>query len=172
MSKEMNEVMVNDVSFSFDLSMLSEGSNNFVCSIPDDGSRTAKVAIYNAVQNADEQLSEHVNEVLEIVDIVAHPIQLPDERTGEVINAIRTVLIDKNGTGYQAVSNGICQALSKIIAIIGQPHWDEPVKMKPVLRKSKNSRPLNYLMQCATNAILQAKSAKFLRANCAWCWMC
>ena len=42
MSKEMNEVMVNDMSFSFDLSMLSEGSNNFVCSIPDDGSRTAK----------------------------------------------------------------------------------------------------------------------------------
>ena len=122
MSKEMNEVMVNDVSFSFDLSMLSEGSNNFVCSIPDDGSRTAKVAIYNAVQNADEQLSEHVNEVLEIVDIVAHPIQLPDERTGEVISAIRTVLIDKNGKGYQAVSNGICQALSKVIAIIGQPH--------------------------------------------------
>ena len=145
MSKEMNEVMVNDLSFSFDLSMLSEGSNNFVCSIPDDGSRTAKVAIYNAVQNADEQLSEHVNEVLEIVDIVAHPIQLPDERTGEVISAIRTVLIDKNGKGYQAVSNGICQALSKVIAIIGEPHWDEPVKMKPVLRKSKNSSMNQYL---------------------------
>ena len=145
MSKEMNEVMVNDMSFSFDLSMLSEGSNNFVCSIPDDGSRSAKVAIYNAVQNADEQLSEHVNEVLEIVDIVAHQIQLPDEKTGEVVNAIRTVLIDKKGKGYQAVSNGICQALSKVIAIIGQPHWDEPVKMKPVLRKSKNSSMNQYL---------------------------
>ena len=145
MSKEMNEVMVNYMSVSFHLSMLSEGSNNFVCSIPDDGSRTAKVAIYNAVQNADEQLSEHVNEVLEIVDIVAHPIQLPDEKSGDVINAIRTVLIDKKGKGYQAVSNGICQALSKIIAIIDQPHWDEPVKMKPVLRKSKNSSMNQYL---------------------------
>ena len=145
MRKEMNEVMVNDMSFSFDLSMLSEGSNNFVCSIPGDGSRKAKVAIYNAVQNADEQLSEHVNEVLEIVDIVAHPIQLPDEKTGEVINAIRTVLIDKKGKGYQAVSNGICQALSKIISINGQPHWDEPVKIKPVLRKSKNSSMNQYL---------------------------
>ena len=145
MSKEMNEVMVNDMSFSFDLSMLSEGSNNFVCSIPDDGSRKAKVAIYNAVQNADEQLSDHVNEVLEIVDLVAHPVQLPDERTGEVFSAIRTVLIDKNGKGYQAVSNGICQALSKVIAIIGQPHWDDPVKMKPVLRKSKNSSMNQYL---------------------------
>ena len=140
-----NELMNSDVSFNFDLSLLSEGSNNFICSIPDDGSRSAKVEIYNAIQNSSEQLSEHTNEILEIVDIVAHPIQLPDERTGEVINAIRTVLIDKEGVGYQAVSNGICQALSKIIAIIGQPHWDEPVKMKPVLRKSKNSSMNQYL---------------------------
>ena len=140
-----NELMNNDVSFNFDLSMLTEVNNNFVCSIPDDGSRSAKVEIYNAIQNSSEQLSEHTNEILEIVDIVAHPIQLPDEKTGEVVNAIRTVLIDKGGIGYQAVSNGICQALSKIIAIIGQPHWDEPVKMKPVLRKSKNSSMNQYL---------------------------
>lgn len=145
MNKEINEVMVNDVSSNFDLAMLTEVNSNFICSIPDDGSRSAKVEIYNAIQNSSEQLSEHTNEILEIVDIVAHPIQLPDEKTGEVVNAIRTVLIDKNGTGYQAVSNGICQALSKIIAIIGQPHWDEPVKMKPVLRKSKNSSMNQYL---------------------------
>ena len=65
-----NELINNDVSLNFDLSMLSEGSNNFICSIPDDGSRTAKVAIYNAVQNSDEQLSEHTNEILEIVLLI------------------------------------------------------------------------------------------------------
>lgn len=148
MSNEVMTINKQDLAISTDsvMEMLSgETTGNFICSIPDDGSRKAKVAIYNAVQNADEQLSEHINEILEIVDIVAHPIQLPDENTDEIINTVRTVLIDKKGKGYQAVSNGICQALGKIIAIIGQPHWDEPVKMKPLLKKSKNSSTNQYL---------------------------
>lgn len=107
------------------------GSKTF-CSIVDDGSRASKVKIYNAVANAEEQLLDHVNEVLEIVDVIAHEIALPDMNTGEVVKVVRTVLIDKNGKGYQAVSQGVLSSLSRIFQIVGMPSWiDEPVKMKP-----------------------------------------
>ncbi len=113
---------------------LKNPGSQFYSSITDDGSRKSKVAIYNAVNGADEKLGDHINEVLEIVNVVAHPVALPDEVTGEIMNVLRTVLIDKNGKTYTAVSQGITSSLGRIFDIIGSPDngaWEkEPVKMK------------------------------------------
>ena len=123
-----------------DVSILTEAQESFYCSIPDDGTRKSKIQIYNAINSADEQLSEHTKEVLEITDVAAHPITLPDMNTGEVIQCLRIILIDKNGKTYQAVSNGVASSLQKIFAIIGKPSWkDEPVKIKPVEQKTSNN---------------------------------
>ena len=72
-------------------------NGQFYCSIKDDGSRKSKVAIFNAINGADESVADHIGEVLEIVNVVAHPVELPDEETGEIIECLRTVLVDKNG---------------------------------------------------------------------------
>ena len=109
-------------------------NGQFYCSIKDDGSRKSKVAIFNAINGADESVADHIGEVLEIVNVVAHPVELPDEETGEIIECLRTVLVDKNGKTYVAVSQGIASALSRIFSIVGTPDggaWEkEPVKMK------------------------------------------
>lgn len=121
---------------------LKNPNGQFYCSIKDDGSRATKVAIFNAVNGADEQIADHIGEVIEVVNVVAHPVELLDEVTGEVVNALRTVLIDKNGKSYTAVSQGITSALSKIFSIIGTPEngaWEtEPVKMKIRQVKTRN----------------------------------
>lgn len=124
------------------LDQFKDPTGNFYCSIQNDGTRKSQVAIFNAVNGADEQISNHINEVLEIVNVVAHPVTLVDEVTGEVIEALRTVLIDKNGKAYTAVSGGIANALSRIFSIIGTPDggaWEkEPVKMKIKQVKTRN----------------------------------
>ena len=127
------------------LSILDQFKNpdgQFYCSIKNDGTRKAQVAIYNAINSADESVSDHINEVLEIVNIVAHPVTLNDEETGEIVEALRTVLIDKNGKAYVAVSGGIANALSRIMSIVGEPTngaWEkEPVKMKIKQVKTRN----------------------------------
>ena len=121
---------------------LKNPNGQFYCSIKDDGSRATKVAIFNAVNGADEQIADHIGEVIEVVNVVAHPVELQDEVTGEVVSALRTVLIDKNGKSYTAVSQGITSALSKIFSIIGTPEngaWEtEPVKMKIRQVKTRN----------------------------------
>lgn len=113
---------------------LKEPDNNFYCSIVDEGDRKSKIAIYNAINSVDERVSNHIGEVIECVNIVAHPVQLVDDQTGEVVIALRTVLIDKNGKSYGAVSQGIASSLQKIFSIVGMPDggaWEkEPVKMK------------------------------------------
>jgi hypothetical protein len=138
-----NEIMVAQDIASVDLvEQLKNPNGQFYCSIKDDGSRKTKIAIFNAVNGADESIADHIGEVIEVINVVAHPVQLADEVTGEVVNALRTVLIDKNGKSYTAVSQGITSALSKIFSIVGTPEngaWEkEPVKMKIRQVKTRN----------------------------------
>lgn len=133
-------VSVEDVPVS-DLSMLENPNVGFFCSMKDDGTRASKAKIYNAINNAEDTVADHINEVLELVDVVAHTIQLPDQN-GVIQDCIRTVLVDKNGKCYQAVSEGVVSSLQKIFAIVGKPSWkDEPLKVKirQVATKNGNS---------------------------------
>lgn len=121
---------------------LKNPMGNFFCSMVDDGSRKSKIAIYNAINSADESLGDHIGETISVVDVVAHPVQLTNEETGEIVECLRTVLITKEGKSYVAVSQGITSALSKIFSIVGMPTggaWhDEPVKMKIRQVKTRN----------------------------------
>lgn len=129
---------------------LTNASNELFCSINDDGTRKTKVRIYNAIQADHEELSRHLNEVLEVVDVVAYPISVVNE-IGEVNNILRTVLICADGKTYSAGSVGVTNSLSKIFAILGTPHngaWhDEPVKMICRSKASRNNaqNSFNYL---------------------------
>lgn len=151
MSKEMNNnetmnenttvmtVNHSDLSTVDMLSDLKNPESAFFCSIIDDGTRKSKIAIYNAVNTQDTQLADHIGEVLEIVDVVAHPVRLTDTETGEITDALRTVLIDSKGVKYGAVSAGITSSLQKIFAIVGMPSWvGEPVKMRVKQVKTNN----------------------------------
>lgn len=117
---------------------LTNVNSSFFCSIQDDGTRESKVKIYNALNTQGEQLSDHLNEELKIVDVSAHTINVMD-KTGELSQTLRTVLIAEDGTTYQAVSGGVISSLQKIFAIVGFPSWkDEPVVLKPVNVKTNN----------------------------------
>ena len=129
-----NELVMSDVAKVELVDQLKNPVGQFYCSIENDGTRASAVAIYNAVNGADDKLSNHIGDVLEIVNVVAHPVSLVNEETGEVFEALRTILIDKKGKTYTAVSEGITSALSRIFSIVGMPDggaWEkDPVKMK------------------------------------------
>ena len=136
--------LTNDVATVDLIEELKNPNGAFYCSITNDGTRKSAIAIYNAINGADESIADHIGETLEIVNVVAHPITLPDEETGEIINCLRTVLLDKNGKSYTAVSQGITSALSRIFSLVGTPDngaWEkEPVKMKIKQVKTRNGQ--------------------------------
>ena len=143
-NKELMTVNKADLAAPQELDMLTNATTKFYCSIPNDGSRKSAIAIYNAVNSKGESLDDHKGEVLEIVDVAAHPVSLVDENTGEVVDALRTILIAKNGTVYDAVSQGIASSLSKIFGIVGMPPWnDEPLKIKVVEQKTRKGFKTN-----------------------------
>lgn len=144
---ENNEMMVinrADLASAQEIENLMNPNAAFFCSIPNDGSRRSAIAIYNAVNSKGESLDDHKGEVLEIVNVAAHPVSLVDENTGEVVQAMRTVLIDKNGKNFDAVSQGVVSSLQKIFAIVGKPPYnDEPLKIKVVEQKTRKGYKTN-----------------------------
>lgn len=111
--------------------LLNPQANKLYCSIKSDGTRKSKVKIYNAINNADKKVADCIGEVIELVDVIAHPATVLDEETGEITEILRTVLIDKDGISYSASSIGITNSLEKIFAIVGMPSWtEEPLKVK------------------------------------------
>lgn len=128
---------IEDIADVNELYSLKNPQTNFFCSIVNDGSIEQKVKIYNALNKKGESLSDHVNETLDIVDVACHGVKLVDAVTGEITEALRTVLISKNGNTYEAVSQGVVSSLQKIFAIIGFPSWEEGLKIKPVNVKTR-----------------------------------
>lgn len=146
-NENMNAVVKEDVAGAELIEQMKNPNESFFCSIKDDGSRKSKVAIYNAIQTPDGKVADHINETLEVVNVVAHPVTLTDEQTGELFTALRTVLITKDGKSYEAVSGGISNALARVFSIIGEPTdgaWEkEPVKMKIRQVQTKGNNKIN-----------------------------
>ena len=115
---------------------LTESSGAFYSSIVNDGSRASQVRIYNAVNVSDNKLDDHKGEVLEITDVIAHSVNLIDENTGEIKDCTRIVLVAKDGKCYDSISLGVYSSLQKIFAIVGLPHWEEPLKMRATEQKT------------------------------------
>lgn len=143
-NKEIMTVNREDIAAPAQLDMLTNPGNSFFCSIPNDGSRKSAIAIYNAINNKGDSLDDHKGEVIEVVNVAAHPVTLADENTGELVEALRVVLIDKNGKNYDAVSQGIASSLQKIFGIVGMPPWNtEPLRIKVVEQKTRKGFKTN-----------------------------
>lgn len=91
-----------------------------------------KKAFYNAVQNPDEQLRDHINETIELVNIYAAPVELDSqEEPGVKVTAPRIILFDADGTTFTCCSVGIYNSMKQIIQTFGYPQdWDEPIKVQ------------------------------------------
>lgn len=89
-----------------------------------------RVAFYNAMSAPDEQLRDHINEVLYFKDVFVEPVEVTDEETGENRSANRIVLLDVNGVSYSTMSNGIYNSLKRVFAVFGCPTWENGLALK------------------------------------------
>lgn len=132
----MEEARLNTVPS--DIERLAQtGAPQFYCSIPDTGDRSSKVKIYNAINNAAHKIDDVKGQKINVVDIIAHPVSLVADETGEVMNATRIVLVDDKGVGYETVASGVMSSLEKIFGIVGMPSYDPPLGVVPREQKTR-----------------------------------
>ena len=89
------------------------------------GTIKEKAVLYNAMSNPEHKVGDYINQTIKIKDVYVEAIEMTDEDTGDVFTAPRIVLIDTEGSTYQAVSKGIFNALTRLIRTFGEPTWED-----------------------------------------------
>lgn len=87
-----------------------------------------------------ELLADHVGEIIRIKDVVAHKVTIVDDKTGDVSDGMRTIIIDDKGKAYAATSQGVTNSLAQIFSIKGEPQtWKKPVSVKVAQKRSRTN---------------------------------
>lgn len=136
--EDMQVAPVEQNDASYLMSQFYEGANQlFYTSMKlAEGDRGTAVKLYNALSDA-ESLKDYIGQTFHVTDVVAHPVQLMDEQSGEIVTAIRVILIDEEGKAYAAISEGLRSAIHRLRGIVGEPPWHPALKMVPVEKKTR-----------------------------------
>jgi len=112
-----------------DIASLQAGGQSVWSSIQgEDFESRLKVA--DAVVNS-TPLRDHLGEKIMLRHIVAQATTIADRQTGEITPVVRLVLIDEDGTAYNAMSGGLFKSIENLIGILGMPaYWPGPVPVK------------------------------------------
>lgn len=103
----------------------------------------AKVSTLNAMTNA-VPLADHLGETINLTNVVVQATTIIDDVTHEENEALRIVLIDKDGNSFAAISNGIFKSLQNIFGILGMPdQWTEPLPI--VVTEMKGRRGFRFM---------------------------
>lgn len=95
-------------------------------------------ATLSAVTNS-EPISDHLGETIQLAHVVTQAVTISDEKTGEVTDAVRIILIDSSGGAYAAVSEGLFGSLRDVFGIMGHPsEWVEPLPVRVVEKKGRS----------------------------------
>lgn len=131
-------VMEEDERFIMDLT--AERKTQFCSMIPKN--EDEEVVLFNAMNNPQKRIGDCINMTINVKHVFCEAVTCVNRETGESNLCPRTVLIDTDGVGYQAVSLGVFSALKKIFAIKGTPAtWKKPVKLQ-VVQITKGDRKL------------------------------
>lgn len=87
-----------------------------------------RLAAYRAIQTQDKAGLDMLNQPLQLRHWLCHDITLTDPETGEVSDAVRTVLILEDGTRVGFVSDGLLKSLKAIEAFFGPAPWTPAIR--------------------------------------------
>ena len=110
-------------------------------------SRQEKAVLYNAVQNPDSKISDHINQKIQFVNVKMDQVEMTDEETGETRKAIRTILITPDGKGILCTSNGIARSLYDMFTIFGKPDTWEGEVMECIVRQVETGKGRTFKLE-------------------------
>lgn len=93
-----------------------------------------KAKLYNALNSPEVRIADHIGKEINVKDVIIEPVEIVDEKTGEVRTTPRVTLIDVNGHTFTATSYGIYNSLKRIFGLYGSPTWEEgiPVRVRQI----------------------------------------
>lgn len=92
-------------------------------------SKEESARLYRAMTNPDHKISDCINQEIDLVDVFVEMVEMTNDESGEVTHVPRCVLFAADGQTYAATSNGICNALRRLIMVFGTPTWIDPIRV-------------------------------------------
>ena len=99
--------------------------------------RDEKLAVFDAVSNS-ESLEDMVGKTIDVENIIIQPVEMCDEKTGEVREANRIVLITDEGKAYGCVSSGVETSIKNLFAIVGPAPWTPAIRFEVTKKQGRN----------------------------------
>lgn len=93
---------------------------------------------FNAINSTQEKLSDYIGKTIDLRHFISQYVKMEDEKTGEIVDVARCILIDDKGVSYGCISDGIKNSMIQIFAIYGNPSdLPQPLKVKVTEKKSR-----------------------------------
>ena len=91
-----------------------------------------RAVLYNAMNAPDVKIADHIGQEINVRDIIVEPVEIVDDKTGEIRTSPRVILIDTDGRSYSATSYGIYNALRRLCdkKLFGLPTWPNGVLVR------------------------------------------
>lgn len=108
----------------------------------------ARKRILTALDGEPDTLASVINVPIKVAGVTIHPVAFPDDETGEITQAVRTVLHCADGKDYACVSKGALRSLLLICNLFGNPPWQEPLTVTPRRLPTSGGRS-RYMLEMA-----------------------
>lgn len=106
-----------------------------------------KLALYTAMNKPTFSVEEKLNCTIYLQDIYAEAVEFVNEKSGEVTDGVRIVLIDNEGNSYGCCSKGIFSSIKKLIQVFGAPTWEEAIPVQPYQASTRNGNNKIYSLR-------------------------
>lgn len=128
-NEEVTEVAVTSKQLGFDIETDIVSRKKSFCSMIPKTDEEKKI-LFKASNSPEKTLKDCINMTIDLVHVYAEQVTISDEKTGELTEVPRIVLIDKDGIGYGCASFGVYNGISKLMQIFGTPDtWKKPLKI-------------------------------------------
>ncbi len=130
------EVVLSSNALQNSIDALKSGKSN-VLSTFSGSTHADKIKVIAAMTSA-LPVADNLGKSIMLRNVVVQPIEMADEKTGELTTVPRIILVDEDGTSYAAISSGIFRSLENIFGILGQPsEWPEALEVHVSEAKSR-----------------------------------
>lgn len=85
-------------------------------------------------------ISENLNKIIKLRNLVIQKVEMPDEETGEIKAQPRVILVDEAGKAYHGISNPLYRDVKNILMLVGHPDtWESAVPVK-IMQEGSGTR--------------------------------
>lgn len=96
-----------------------------------------RLAVLDIIEGQYLDGGEMIGQTFLLGHYVAHPVQITQRETGEVVDAIRTLFIQPEGPPVKFCSSGVLKSLGRICAMLKRtPPFDPPIPVKLIQAKA------------------------------------